>query len=77
MLFVHLEGTYATDYHRDKGTLAEFLARTGNNLGHPDYSLHAIVGVYAPHNMLGGIIQPGKEAVYIHFLYRQLAGIGG
>ena len=39
--------------------------------------MRPIEGVYASHNVLCGVVQPGEVTVYIYLVQRQLIGVGG
>ena len=48
----------------------------GDDFCHPDHLLYPVKCVHTSHDMLGGIVQSGKEAVYIYLFQWQFVRIG-
>jgi hypothetical protein len=55
----------------------QLIRRAGDDLRHAEHILEPLAGVDPSHDVLGGVVQSGEEAVDVHSLCRYIVGIGG
>ncbi|MBA7640145.1 hypothetical protein ES703_47810 [subsurface metagenome] len=67
---VHLQRTHNASYHRNKGTLSERFTGAGYHFRHTNHLFYTFNSINSSHDVLAGVIQPGKKPVYIHLFNR-------